>query len=333
MEEKQYYKEKRISSSSLSYFEQSPLLFKKFLDSEIERESTRYLDRGIQIHMAILEPEEFKKNFTTVNFETPSSAQQKQFCEDYINLYDKDFEDQSSSKTEYDKLILLTAYKNNYKTAGKDEKILRDAKTLKNKLIKYIEYLQKRKTFKDILSWPDWQRISGLKEGIAKHKLAKELLMTDELDTRELHNELVIFWDDPIHNLPCKSMIDKLVIDHEKKEIILIDLKTANTFKKFRDRCREFNYFRQLAFYWNAITWWFLNELKKEIADYTKTTYIIALKTTDDPEVKVIKIDEPDLMDGWISMQSLIGEIAWHWENDKWDYSRAYYVGDGYDKI
>jgi hypothetical protein len=79
MEEKQYYKEKRISSSSLKYFDQSPLTFKRFLDQEIEQEEKSYLTKGKQIHMAILEPELFRKNYTHLKFETPKSEQQKQF--------------------------------------------------------------------------------------------------------------------------------------------------------------------------------------------------------------------------------------------------------------
>jgi hypothetical protein len=323
MEEKLYYKEKRVSNSSLHYFEQSPLMFKKFLDGEIEQEEKRYLDRGTQIHMAILEPDEFKKNFTTVDFETPKSEQQKQFCEDYIKMVDKVLENEA----------LLEAYKNNYKSATKEDKALEDARALKTKLIRYIEYLQKRKTFKDILTWADWNRISALKENVAKHKLAKELLMPDDLSTKEFYSELVILWEDPINKLQCKSMIDRLVVDHENKEVILVDLKTANSFKSFKDRCRDFQYFRQFAFYWYAITWWFKNVLNKDIGEYSKKTYLVALKTTDDAEVKVYSIDEVYLTEGWVDITKLLSDIAWHFENDKWDYTKAYYLGDGYDKL
>lgn len=326
MEEKQYYKEKRISSSSLKYFEQSPLLFKKFLDSELEQESKKFFEKGKQIHMAILEPEEFKKNFTTLDFEIPKSEQQKQFCEEYIETISK-------QKKISEDVALINAYKNNYKAAKSDEKILEDAQTLKNKLIRYIEYLQKRKTFKDILSWSDWQRIQSLKEGIVRHKLANELLKTDDLDTRLSWNELVIFWEDPTYNLPCKSMIDRLVVDHDKKEIILIDLKTANTFTKFKERCNEFAYFRQMAFYWFAIHWWFKNALNKDISEYNKQTYIIGLKTTDDAEVRVYKIQDIHLREGLVDINNILGDLAWHWENDKWDHTRNYYVGEGYETL
>jgi hypothetical protein len=325
MEEKQYYKEKRISSSSLKYFEQSPLTFKKFLDQELEQEEKRYLEKGKQIHMAILEPDEFTKNYTTVKFDVPKSEQQKQFCEEYIDFLKQNLtEDQA----------LTIAYRNNYKTASKsDIKQLEEAISLRNKLQGYIEYLQKKGQYKDIISWPDWQRISDLKKEVKTHKLAKDLLYEDDLSNRNVYSEMVIFWDDPIHNLPCKSMIDRLIVDHDNKKVILVDIKTCNTFKGFKERCREFGYFLQMTFYWQAIYWWFKNALNKDISGYNKETYIVALKTVDDAEAKVFSIDEIYLTEGLVEVQDKMSQIAWHWENDKWDHSRAYYIGDGYDKL
>jgi hypothetical protein len=316
MEEKQYYKEKRISSSSLKYFDQSPLAFKRYLDKEIDQLEKSYLTKGKQIHMSILEPKVFKANYTHLDFETPSSAQQKQFCEDYIKTND-----------------LILAYKNNYKTTSKDEKILELANELKDKLSKYIEYLQKRKQFKDVLSNTDWQRIKDLKEGCKIHKKANALVFNEDLDTRTFLNEFVIFWEHPLYKLPCKSMIDRMIIDHENKVVTLIDLKTANTFKDFKERCNEFGYFRQMAFYWMAINWYFINELKLNFDEYTKETYIVALKTVDDPEVKVFKITEQQLKDGWLDLTEQMSLLAWHWENDKWEYTRSYYLGDGDEKL
>jgi hypothetical protein len=328
MEEKQYYSEKRISSSSLKYFEQSPLTFKKFLDKEIELEEKSYLTKGKQIHMAILEPKLFKANYTHVTFEIPKSDQQKQFCEDYIKA---DIHTLRATATDHNALI--EAYKNNYKTTAKDEKILELAKELKDKLSKYIEYLSKRKQFKDILSDTDWERIKDLKENCKKHKKANELLFNEDLDTRTFLNELIIFWEHPVYKLPCKSMIDRLIIDHENKKVTLIDLKTANTFADFKERCNEFGYFRQMAFYWFAINWYFINELKLNFDEYSKETYLIALKTVDDPEVKVFTVSEQQLKDGWMDITEAFTLLAWHWENDKWDYTRAYYIGDGDEKL
>lgn len=335
MEEKQYYSEKRISSSSLKYFDQSPLLFKKFLDKEIELEEKSYLTKGKQIHMAILEPKLFKASYTHLDFETPSSAQQKQFCDDYIKYLQIPFSLEKDPLAENlnEDSSLINAYKDNYKTTGKDEKILEQAKELKDKLSRYIEYLSKRKQFKDILSNSDWNRIQDLKEGCKKHKKANELVFNDELDTRQILNEFIILWEHPIYKLPCKSMIDRLIIDHNNKKVTLIDLKTANTFDKFKERCNEFSYFRQMSFYWLAINWYFVNTLKLNFDEYSKETYIVALKSVDEPEVKVFNINEQYLKDGWLDLTETFTLLAWHWENEKWDYTRSYYIGDGDEKI
>jgi hypothetical protein len=193
--------------------------------------------------------------------------------------------------------------------------------------------LQKRKQFKDILSNTDWQRIKDLREGCKIHKKANALVFNEDLDTRTFLNEFVIFWEHPLYKLPCKSMIDRMIIDHENKVVTLIDLKTANTFKDFKERCNEFGYFRQMAFYWMAINWYFINELKLNFDEYTKETYIVALKTVDDPEVKVFKISEQQLKDGWLDLTEQMTLLAWHWENDKWEYTRSYYIGDGDEKL
>jgi len=337
MEEKQYYKEKRISSSSLKYFELSPLMFKKFLNSEIEFEEKSYLTKGKQIHMAILEPKLFRKYYTSLDFETPKSEQQKKFCEDYIKLYYENFiiHNKTFKKNENfdENLILQIAYKNNYKTTAKDDKILELAKELLDKLSRYISYLKKRKKYKDVLSRSTWKRIKDLKENCVLHKKANDLLSEKVLANRNVYNELVIFWEHPLHDLPCKSMIDRLIIDHDKKTIMLVDLKTANTFHNFKERCNEFNYFRQMAFYWYAVTWYLLNELKLDIKDYKHETYIIALKTVDEPEVKVYNITEQHLIDGESDLIPIFTDLKWHWETDQWDYTRSYYNGDGDERL
>src|SRR3972149_8199541 len=105
MTEKEYFNEKRVSSSSLKWFETSPLFFKKMLDKEIEQETKRYFEIGKKIHTKLLEPDEFNKNYIFLDYETPKSENQKKFCEDYIT---------SRARTKDEKLI--AAFRSNYST-------------------------------------------------------------------------------------------------------------------------------------------------------------------------------------------------------------------------
>jgi len=154
MTEKEYYRKKRVSSSSIKWFETSPLFFRKMLDKEIEQETKRYFEIGKKIHMKILEPNEFDKNYIYLDYDIPKSENQRKFCEDYITC---------RSKTTNEKLLF--AYKSNY-TSDKitDEKVLDKATELKKQLSKYITYLKKRSSVKDVLTYTDNKLIEELAE-------------------------------------------------------------------------------------------------------------------------------------------------------------------------
>src|SRR5208283_4368269 len=134
MTEKEYYQEKRVSSSSLKWFESSPLFFRKMLDKEIEQETKRYFEIGKKIHMKLLEPEEYEKNYIYLEFDTPKSENQRKFCEDYIQL---------PYKLAGERMV--EAYKRNYNVEKlSEDKIKERADELKRDLSKYITYLKRR---------------------------------------------------------------------------------------------------------------------------------------------------------------------------------------------
>jgi hypothetical protein len=314
MTEKEYYSEKRISSSSLKWFEMSPLFFRKMLDKEIEQETKRYFEIGKKIHMKLLEPDEFIKNYLYLEFETPKSENQKKFCEDYITYRAKKVDEK-----------LIYAYKNNY-TADKlsEDKILEKATELKKGLSKYITYLKKRSEVKDILTYTDNNLINTL-EGIVKsHQAAVKLLyLTEEqvFQSIEEFNEKVIFFD--WMGVQCKSMLDRIVIDHTNKIIKLVDIKTTSNLGDFAHSFEEFSYYRQMAFYWGAI----LNEFK--YPEYTKETYIVALQKGDLPECRVFKVEDHWLQRGLNEIEKLLPEIKWYYDNNSWDHTRLYYENNG----
>ncbi len=323
MTEKEYFNEKRVSSSSLKWFEQSPLYFKKMLDKEIELEQKRYFEIGKKIHMKLLEPNEFTKNYIFLDYETPRSENQRKFCEDYITF--------RSKKTE-DKLIY--AYKNNY-TADKlpKEKIIEKATELKKQLSKYITYLKKRSEYKDILTYSDNKLINDLEQCIKDHQAATKLIyLTDEdkMNGIEEYNEKVIFFNPQVWNIPCKAMLDRIIIDIKNKIIKLIDIKTTSNLGEFNKSFEEFKYYRQLAFYWIAIHTEF-NKL--ELQDYTKESYIIGLQKGDIPECKVFSINENWLSKGLDEIEQLLPQIKWHFDSNQWEHSKSYYENNGIEQL
>ncbi len=320
MTEKQYYQEQRVSSSSLKWFEQSPLYFKKMIEGEIKQIQLKWFDLGRQVHMAILEPELFEQSYITMSYKIPTSANQKQFCENYmINGYDT-----------------VEAYKFAYTIKNKsDKKIEEDAAKVFSTLEDYINYLVKSKDYRDILSESKWDLIHNLKSSALSHKKASSLLINDkeaEMKSEiEYFNEYVIFWEYP-NGVKCKSMLDRFVIDHKKKEITLVDVKTSFDVGGFSEHFMHFKYYRQLAFYWMAIHHEFKDKIK-DFDEYKKITEIVAVQTKDIPLCRVFRITDGLLKYGLEEIELLMKDLKWHYKENSWEHSREYHLGDGSEKI
>lgn len=315
MTEKEYYSEKRVSSSSLKWFEVSPLFFRKMLDKEIEQETKRYFEIGKKIHMKILEPNEFDKNYIYLEYDTPKSEQQRKFCEDYIT---------SRGTSE---IRASNAYKQNY-SADKisEEKLAEKANDLKKQLSRYITYLKKRSEYKDILTYTDNNLINECDKLAHEHIAASNLLfITDPFANIEEFNEQVVFFD--WMGVQCKSMLDRVVIDHTNKVIKLIDLKTTINLGDFKHSFEEFNYYRQMAFYWGAI----LSNWK--YPDYIHETYIIGFQKGDLPECRVMKISEEWLNKGLNEIEEILPKIKWHFDTNQWEHRKEYYENNGIELL
>jgi len=325
---KEYYNIKKISNSSLSWFQHSPKYFKLMLDKELVEETKSYYEKGEQIHQYILEPDEFDKNYIFLDYETPSSKQQKDFVEKYARL-------KKGSKEEN----LLKAYKESYSTKESDEKVLEKAIQLAKTYESYIKYTKLSTMYKSVLSNSMHNQLNESRKAVLHHSKAFELMYNGihdafgNTDNLFISNEFEIYWTTPT-GLECKSMIDRIVIDHKEKRITLTDLKTTSHLPEFKDKFMEYKYYRQMAFYWMAIYWYFKNTfIDKDINEYVKETFIVAIGTKDPIEVKVFEVSEPKLKEGLIEIEPLLNQLEWHFKENKWDYTRAYYEGKTTEKI
>jgi len=78
------------------------------------------------------------------------------------------------------------------------------------------------------------------------------LLTTNERFT--VINQLIILFS--YNNYPLKCMLDKVVIDHEKKVIQPYDLKTSFSVEEFSDSYYKYKYYIQAAVYWTGLYRW-----------------------------------------------------------------------------
>jgi len=331
MTEKEYYANPRVSSSSLKWFEESPRYFKAKLDKEIEEESKSYFEIGKKVHMRLLEPEEYSKNYIYLDVKLPKSDNQKKFCDTYLSYKFKGTKDSK----------LIDAYKANYTTSGmSDDKILEAANKIYKDLTSYLTYLKKRIECKDVLTHSDHTYIEDAYKLVQEHCAAKQLLYLteeDKLHNVEEHNEFVIFfeWNIEDTKIPCKAMIDRFVVDYDNKIVKLIDVKTTGKINSFQDSFESFKYYRQLAFYWLALGNYFKHEKGINIFDdeWKHESYIVAIGKGEFTSVKVFKPNESWLNTGYDELYLMMPQIAWHFDTNQWEHSREYYENQGIEKL
>lgn len=324
-----YYEDlTRISNSNIGWFlKKGPRYLKEMLDGK-EGLKASFLDKGTMIHEYILQPEEFWKDYIILDFAVPKVKQQKDLLEFYSSAR---LVDPFASEDD----ILLMSYNSAYSNNKSIDKRIQEAKELVELYQNYIEYFR-NKDSKKVISFADLNMLKAIKKNMEEHKKANELLFNYP-ETFEVHNEFHINWEYPnassLGDLPCKSLLDRVMIDHTNKKIILVDIKTTADVYNFKHSVEEFDYCRQLAYYWLAIHWYFKNELKLNIEEYEYETYIVAVQSHDGYEVRVFKFNSKAIEERLITIDYAIKRIAWHKNNNLWDHMKEYYDEDGAEII
>lgn len=324
-----YYEDlTRISNSNIGWFlKKGPRYLKEMLDGK-EGLKASFLDKGTMIHEYILQPEEFWKDYIILEFAVPKVKQQKTLLEFYSTAR---LVDPFASEDH----ILLMSYEAAYNNNKSKEKKIQEAKELVELYQNYIEYFR-NKDSKKVISFADFNMLKAIKKNMEDHKKANELLFKYP-ETFEVHNEFHINWEYPnassLGDLPCKSLLDRVMIDHTNKKIILVDIKTTVDIYNFKHSIEEFDYCRQLAYYWLAIHWYFKNELKLNIEEYEYETYIVAVQSHDGYEVRVFKFNPKTVEERLVTIDYAIKRIAWHKDNNLWDHMKEYYDEDGAEII
>lgn len=320
-----YYEDlTRISNSNIGWFlKKGPRYLKEMLDGK-EGLKASFLDKGTMIHEYILQPEEFWKDYIILDFAVPKVKQQKDLLEFYANAK---MVDPLASEDD----ILLMSYNSAYSNNKSIDKRIQEAKELVETYQNYIEYFR-NKDSKKVISFADLNMLKTIKKNMEDHKKANELLFNYP-ETFEVHNEFHINWEYPnassLGDLPCKSLLDRVMIDHTNKKIILVDIKTTADVYNFKHSVEEFDYCRQLAYYWLAIHWYFKNELKLNIEEYEYETYIVAVQSHDGYEVRVFKFNSKAIEERLVTIDYAIKRITWHKNNNLWDHMKEYYDEDG----
>lgn len=250
-----YFKVKAINNTSLGYIDLenggSLQKFKDFIDGTLpEEEEKEYRKTGSMVHLYTLEPDKFK----VADVERPSDV--------IVTIVDEVFAAAKEMSQEfgdapigtldsYSGAILDKVVEYNYYANLKED-------TRVKKVIEagtpYFDYLVQRDTTDQILiTSKEFATVMSCSVSLKNDKYLQKTLFAEELpEGVEILREYEIYFEVGGHK--CKAKLDLLVLNHNKKTFMIIDLKTTGKpVTSFNESFVRFDYKRQFGFYEIAV--------------------------------------------------------------------------------
>jgi hypothetical protein len=185
-------------------------------------------------------------------------------------------------------------------------------------------------------------------ESLKKHEIAnKYLFEKNEFADIEYFNELEIYWKehvnvgtekDPIWTMvDCKSMLDRVIIDHDNRTIKIPDIKSTSKPKsQFQESFEYYRYYRQHAFQRRALKVWLESrtDRKVNIILFDKVdSYNVVVETIEPYQVGVVPLSHFWLKEGKKEFAALLQRVAWHQYYNIWDKSMEEHLDGGFLKL
>jgi len=238
-------REFKFSYSSMNRLRFSPKLFyKDYILKDREVRIEKHLIEGRLLHLLLLQPENFDKEFALVPGKIPSDAVRRVLNEVKGNAVG-DLEDLEPE------IITALKHQNLYQSIKDDSKRLSKVLTDDNK--EYFKFLLVSEG-KDIIDQTMYdktlERVEVVKSKADIINLLDPIITDFELDETETYAESYLECDLKDLKFGLKGYVDKYIIDHKKRAITIIDIKTSGkSIVNFVDTVEYYNYWMQAAIY------------------------------------------------------------------------------------
>ena len=300
----------QFSYSSLNRLIFLPQLFyKDYILKDREERTDKHLIQGKLIHLLLLQPEEFDNQFILLPAKLPSESLRKVLKQIAANAEHKELS-KVSDQTILDSLKEIGLYQ-----SLKDE-TKRVAKVRTPECEDYYRFLST--TNKDIIDVDTLEKCKESVELIKDNKPIMELLednTTDfEMDSIEIFNEAPLECTLDGYTFGLKGIVDRYVIDHDKKVITIIDIKTTGkTIVDFPETVEFYNYWLQAAIYMTLVA----KNLDEKTQDYKINFNFIVIDKYN--QVYNFPVRETTMNAWGDGMSGILGMANYHIENNRFD--------------
>ena len=338
MTEPEYRALPHISYSALAGVDKSPANLLKTM------EMTESMIYGSAVDVLAFDGEdEFNNKFALMDYKAPSDKVQaivNSIYEDSQSWGEsfllQDAVDDLLSDTIDDK-ILKFAKQHEYGTGGKyvwkDETIIRKVKEEGNEYFKFLKHSEGKMMLDASMN----ERARNSVNTLYTHDFTQHYF--NEYSGIEIYPQFPIVWK--YGGKDCKSLLDILKIDHNKKKIYPIDLKTSfDDVMYFPYNYIKWRYYIQAAFYTKAVQYFKMTV--PELFNYTVEPFKFIVISSQNPyKPLVYNTTLADLYNGEYGgklqngneirgFKQLIIDMEWHKEKELYQYPKEVYDKNGH---
>ena len=311
-------KDFRFSYSSLNKLLFSPSLFyKEYILRDREVRTDKHLVEGKLVHCLLFEPKKVTEKFNVVPGKSPS---------DNIRKVMKDMSLYTDAETLAEcNLQALESLKtlNLFQSLKTDEQRIKKVITEDNE--PYWKFLSNSNV--DVVDQDTLQRCTDMVETLKQNADVMDLFKqqeTDfELDPIETHAESYLKSDLVDSSFGLHGYIDFYKIDHDKKEVVICDLKTTGkTISDFRETVDFYNYWLQAAIYCKLV----YDTLGEKAGEYTIAFKFVVIDKY--KQVYVFDVTEETLA-GWADgLEGVIKVGTYHYKEKNYQLPYDFIVGN-----
>ena len=316
-ENKFYNNDFNFSYTSLNKLLFSPKLFyKEYILKEREPRTDKHLIEGKLLHLMLLQPEKLNDEFSIIPGKIPSDNIRKILNE--LKQY------KNPNMSELDNEILKALeYHNLYQSFKDDSKRLDKIQTTEN--AQYFHFLLEEG--KDVIDndmlAKAIERVKLLKANPSVVELMDHEVTDFEMDPVEIHNEKYLQCELKNHKFGLKGFIDRYTIDHDKKEITIIDLKTTSKgIEKFAETVDFYRYWMQAVIYITLV----IKNCEEKVVNYKINFKFVVIDNYD--QIYVFDVSNNTKKNWYSAFEEEILKVAeYHYINK--DYNLPYEFANG----
>jgi len=310
------------SYSLLKYLSQHPKLAKAMIDGQ--QIKSKFMDLGSLIDMLLTAPDEVVNNYYLVSGNLPTDSYMNLVTE-YIRLrelYIQEFENYDFFDD--DSTVLKARENVGFQSGWKSDTVI---KNFHENCNHYLSEYQEAGD-KIMISKMEFANAKNMANSVLENEFTKKYFTP--VKGVEIHYQYPIICD--MEGQQVKTLLDILYIDHNKKEVELIDIKTFS--ESFLKSYLKYRYYIQGALYYRSAI---INLITTgRLGDYKLLPFkFLAIDTSgfESPTLhEMTSIDMKAATTGGLigsytvkGYIKLLEEYKWHMENDKWEYPKEVY--------